>query len=443
MNQKKSINFGFRGWMLILYQAIAFFTFTVFTNFPMNILASMYGGAQTLSTIYTVATIVGIVFQLIFTRFVGKIKSVKALGALFGGITLLLAVGIMLIPMSSPVLYQICFGLVTLFSNVNATFAVSILVGQWFPRRKGTIMGIATLAFPITNALIGFFASSVFKKGYPDVFGAFLPFFIISCIGFAIGMIFIKDYPEQVGAYRDNDKSFTPEAAKAMMEEEIQNKKTSVWTLGNTLKNRDFWFITIPCGILLLCSVGMMTQTAAVLNTYPEGIAPLGGYTGVMFIAAAVACLGSWLIGVLDTKIGTKKAIILSVALMIASGIIGLIPGPVPMLIAFFLLCIFEGAASNFTVSAAAQYWRREDFPNVFSALNPIANILQAIGPMMVAATVFSAGGYRLTFGITGALAVISMILILVFSPKHIKADDDKYREAAGKPLDDALVGRK
>lgn len=55
--QKKSVNFGFRGWMLLIYQAIAFFTFTVFTNFPMNILADLYGGAQKISTIYTIANI--------------------------------------------------------------------------------------------------------------------------------------------------------------------------------------------------------------------------------------------------------------------------------------------------------------------------------------------------------------------------------------------------
>ncbi len=443
MNQSKSIGFGFRGWMLIIYQAIAFFTFTVFTNFPMNILADMYGGAQKISTLYTIATIVGIIFQLIFSRFIGKLKNVKMLGAIFGAVTLVLALGIMLIPMSSPGLYQICYFLVTFFSNVNCTFALGILVGQWFPRRKGTVMGIATFAFPITNAFIGLFASSVFSKGYPDVFGAFLPFFIVSIVGYLIGMIFIKDYPEQVGAYRDNDKSFTPEAAKAMMEEEIENKKTSVWTIGNVFKNRDFWFVTIPAGALLMCSVGLMTQTAAVLNTYAEGIAPLGGYSGVMIIACIVACFGSWLMGVLDTKLGTKLAMIVSVILMLISGGIGLIKGVIPMLIAFFLLCIFEGAASNFTVSAAAQYWRREDFPNVYSCLNPVANVLQAVGPMMVAATVFSPVGYQLTFGVFAGIAVISLILMLLFSPKHIKETDDKYRTKAGKPLDDALVGRK
>jgi hypothetical protein len=32
---------------------------------------------------------------------------------------------------------------------------------------------------------------------------------------------------------------------------------------------------------------------------------------------------------------------------------------------------------------------------------------------------------------------------MLLHKPEHIKAMDDKYRAAAGKPLDDALVGRK
>ena len=41
---------------------------------------------------------------------------------------------------------------------------------------------------------------------------------------------------------------------------------------------------------------------------------------------------------------------------------------------------------------------------------------------------------------ITGA---ISIVLMLLFNTKHVKEVDDKYRTAAGKPLDDALANRK
>lgn len=435
--QKKSIALGFRGWMLLIYQAVAFFTFTVFTNFPMNILADLYGGAQKISTLYTVATLLGIVVQLVLTRFVGKMKSVKTLGVTFGVISLVLALGIMLIPMGQSGLWQVCYFLETLFVTMYATFSLGILVGQWFPRRKGTVMGIATFAFPITNGLIGMFATSVFSKGYPDVFGAFLPYFIIAVIGLLIGVIFIKDYPEQCGAYRDNDREFTPEVAKAMLAQEIENKKTSVWTLANTLKSRDFWFITIPMGALLMCSVGMMTQTNAIIGNYAEL-----NYTTVMAASCVVACFGSWLLGVIDTKIGTKKAIVISVVIMIVGGILGAIHGAGWLLASFVCLSIFEGAASNFTVSAAAQYWRREDFSNVFACVNPIANILQAAGPMMIANILFSKG-YQTVFAVSAVIGVVCLVLILLFRPAHVKTTDDKYRAKAGKPLDDVLAGRR
>ena len=442
--QKKSINLGFRGWMLLIYQAIAFFTFTVFTNFPMNILADMYGGAQKISTIYTIATFLGIVIQLVLTRFIGKMKSVKALGVAFGAISLVLALAIMYISSAQQTLWQVCYFLETLFVILYATFALGILVGQWFPRRKGTVMGIATFAFPITNGVIGAFAGAVFNPEYmaashgvPNVSGAFLPYFIISVVGLLIGVAFLKDYPEQCGAYRDNDKAFTPEVAQAMLAQEIENKKTSVWTLGNTLKNRDFWFVTIPMGALLMCSVGMMTQTSAMIATYADL-----NFATIMAMSCVVACFGSWLLGVLDTKLGTKKAIVISVVIMIIGGILGSINGSTWFIAAFVCLSIFEGAASNFTVSAAAQYWRREDFSNVFACVNPIANILQAAGPMMIAAILFTKG-CQAVFTVSAVIGVICLVLILLFKPAHVKKTDDEYRTKAGKALDDALIGRK
>lgn len=44
MKKGQSLNFGIKGWLLIIYQVCAYSTMTVFTNYPMNILADMYGG---------------------------------------------------------------------------------------------------------------------------------------------------------------------------------------------------------------------------------------------------------------------------------------------------------------------------------------------------------------------------------------------------------------
>ena len=78
----------------------------------------------------------------------------------------------------------------------------------------------------------------------------------------------------------------------------------------------------------------------------------------------------------------------------------------------------------------------------MFAAVNPIANLINAFGPMIVAIVMLSLG-YNHIFTMTLILGVISIILLLLVNPAHIKEKDDAYRKAAGKPLDDALVGRK
>ncbi len=440
MNQKQSISLGARGWLLLVHQFLAFIVFMVFTNYPMNILATslsdVYGNAQTISMIYTISMLVGMAIQLVLSQFVGKVKSVKWLSHGFGIITLLGALGVSTIPGGTA--WTICYIVLCVFSGLYAMFSLGILVGQWFPRRKGTVMGIATLAFPIGNGLIGVFAGALFSKGYPDVTGAFMPFLIAGVVGLIIGIIFVTDYPEQCGAFRDNDRSFTPEMAKAMMLEEIENKKTSVWNIGATLKSAQFWLITLPMGALLMCSVGMMAQTNAILGAYPD--LP---FAGVMAAVMVFACLGSYLLGLLDTKLGTRKAVIIASAIMALSGVFGAIGGTVPTAVSIVLLAIFMGAGSNFTVSAAAQYWRREDFPSVFGVVNPVANILQCAGPIMVAATIGMMPMNRMPFILVGIIGVVSVVLALAFSPAKVKEADDQLRKAAGKPLDDVLVGRK
>ena len=442
MNKTKlGLNFGFRGWMLLIFEITAFLVFQAFGNFPMNMLGDVYGGADKISPIYTIASLVGIAIQLVLANFVSKMKSVKAMTMGFGLAALVAAFFVAYLAPGTP--WMIAYFLVNVLTNIYGMFGIGIIIGQWFPTRKGVFMGIATFAFPVCNGLMGPFAGIVFDEAYmaanhaPNVFGGFLPFLIVGVVGWIIGLIFVKDYPEQVGCFRDNDKSFTKEKADAMLAAEIEAKKTTVWKLGNTLKCGSFWLITIPMGTLLACSVGAMTQTTQIFEA--NGLADK--FDMLMGMVMIFALIGSYVLGLIDGKFGTKAAITVSVVVMLLAGVLGAIGGNL-MIPAIILLAIFMGAASNFTVSGAAQYWRREDFSTVFGYVNPIANIIQCAGPMMFAILI-AAVNVKAPFIVTAVIAVISLVLVLCFKPANVKACDDKYREAAGKPLDDELVGRK
>ena len=449
MEQKKSIGYGLRGWLLIIWIATAFLAYMVVGNYPLNILSDLYGGQQTLSTIYTTASVVGIVIQLLAGSQIGKMKSVKKFGCLMGILSIISLLCIMFIPGMIPgpmqMAWRAAYAIGTVLTVMYGTFALSILVGQWFPTKKGAVMGIATLAFPLGNGVIGAFAAAAFKDGAPHIPQAFMPFLIIILVGLVIGIAMVPDYPEEVGGFRDNNPNMTPEMARAMMEEEIENKKTTVWKLNHTLTTRDFWFLTIPSGFLLMLSVGTMTQTNQILGQMGEGLNKFGGFAGVMVMIMIFGLIGSFVLGILDQKLGTKKSMIIACVIMTIAGILGMVSSPEkPGLLVAALICLalFMGASSNYTVSLAAQYWRREDFSTVFAAVNPIANIINAFGPMIVA-IVMIAKGYNNVFTMSMILGIISIILLFLASPAHIKEKDDMYRKAAGKPLDDALVGRK
>jgi len=102
-------------------------------------------------------------------------------------------------------------------------------------------------------------------------------------------------------------------------------------------------------------------------------------------------------------------------------------------IVGFCMLQLFMGASSNFTVSSAAQYRRREDFPSAFSFINPLANLISAFGPMIIAGIGFSAG-FHVAWIVIGVLGVVALILTLAFRPARILARDKKYRKEAGLP---------
>ena len=448
MEQKKSIGFGFRGWMLFIYQFFAFIAYGCFCNWPMNVFGSSISallgqGESFIASINAIMMVLGIILQLVFSRGIGKVKSVKKLASIMGIVTIIFAAGVCFIsPFENPVFWTICYALECLVCVIWATFLIGIIIGQWFPRRKGTFMGLVTIAFPIGNSFMSYWIQACTGGANGISFArGFWPYFTVILIALIIGITLVPDFPEQCGAYRDNDKNMTPEIAQKMTEFEMENRKTTVWTIKETLAFPGFWLITVPMGFILMCSVGVMTQSAGIIGTYFS----LGSssFTWVMYGICGAAVIGSWVLGVLDTKFGTKKAMIIATIFMIISGIVGMFKSPVALVVALVLLGVFMGAGSNFTVSGSVQYWRIEDFPSVFARVNPIANLFQAVSAYVFAILLNSLMGYQAVFIFCGIAGIISLICLLIFKPSMVKERDDKLRAAAGKPLDDVLVGRK
>lgn len=441
MKSEKRIGLGFRGTLLVIYQFLAFAMYCCLNQIGQNMYPTLNGSAWNgtlIATVYTIATIVSIVLQFIVGKKIANSGHLKGISIFLLSLSAACAIGMATLH-SSEAIWLIVWGLAMFSSTLGATFVVSAIVGQWFPRRKGTVMGIATLAFPVINGIALTIFGNMLSKGQ---LVAWLPWIIMDVVGILICAIFIKEYPEQCGAYPDNDKSITPEMAKEMLNAQLEAKKKSVWNFKNMLRTPGFWLITIPLGILLLGSVGPMTQVMSILDTYEGfiigGVAPTAKGTIALLVFAGIGCLGSWIIGMIDTKFGTKTAIIISCALMLISGILCLFHVLPLFYVGFGCLQLFMGAGSNFEVSVAAQYWRREDFPSAFSFINPLANLICAFGPFLMAGLHALTGSFTLVWIIIAALGAIGLIMTIIFKPSMIINSDKKYRAEAGLPEEGA-----
>lgn len=456
--QHKNIGFGTKGTLLLVYQMLAYTGYCAFTNFPQNVMSEHYGGTTTATLMNLIGSLIGylITYCVVAPR-IGRIKSIKRVGMYLGVIALACCASAALIPPSHIELWCLCFILVLITTQLWACFFTTMLIGNWFPTRKGTVMGIVTISFPIvTGICLNLFMlqhSSSVASGMSLIQAnliAFAPCWLLSVVGLVICGLFLKDFPEQCGAYRDNDRTFTLEQANQMLARELEARKNSVWKRSKIWGCRDWWFMALPNALLLACAMAFMVQIIPVLMRYNDALSVLAvpgfvlmsqGYSAVLFGLSIFACFGSWFLGVVDTRYGTRTAVLITAILMLAAGLLGMVDNPWCAVAACWLLGLFMGASSNFTLSSVVRYWRQEDFPAVYSGAPPLGTVIGATFPFIIA-TIAQKFTYNGAFLFVAIMAVISILCCILFNPRGIARYDNELRAAAGLPVDDVLEQR-
>lgn len=456
--QHKNIGFGTKGTLLLVYQMLAYTGYCAFTNFLQNVMSEHYGGTTTATLMNLIGSLIGylITYCVVAPR-IGRIKSIKRVGMYLGVVALACCASVALIPPSHMELWCICFILVLITTQLWACFFTTMLIGNWFPTRKGTVMGIVTISFPIvTGICLNLFMlqhSSAVASGMSLIQAnliAFAPYWLLSVVGLVICGLFLKDFPEQCGAYRDNDRTFTLEQANQMLARELEARKNSVWKRSKIWGCRDWWFMALPNALLLACAMAFMVQIIPVLMRYNDALSVLAvpgfvlmsqGYSAVLFGLSIFACFGSWFLGVVDTRYGTRTAVLITAILMLAAGLLGMVDNPWCAVAACWLLGLFMGASSNFTLSSVVRYWRQEDFPAVYSGAPPLGTIIGATFPFTIA-TIAQKFTYNGAFLFVTFMAVISIVCCILFNPRGIARYDNELRAAAGLPVDDVLEQR-
>lgn len=403
---KVSYNFGTKGWTVIGFEILMLFFMTGITVDGLNtivpMMAEFHGWSQdVLLSISTPASIIALFACVLWAAFIEKfgLKQVTLVTMVLAGISLI-AYG----NAANIAMYAVALVCVVTFINAFSCNCGFAICANWFPTKKGVVMGLTTIGMNLASALINWVLTGLSARfainGALSILGAAI---IVLAVLLAI---FVKATPEEAGCYPDND----PEIAALIQKEEDQLKDVAKISYGEVLRNKNLWVLGIGIGFFGLATVGIMSQLVGYFQA-ARGMELPQALT-IMTIAAVIGMIGSWAWGVVDQKFGTQKACFFF-GIWYLIGILFLIAPPTPcMYIGILMLGGAIGGNGNFGPSLAAMVFGRRDFNVSYGCMNMINGVVRSCSFIVLAVLRSVTQGYTVPYIVFGIIAIIGGILI-------------------------------
>ena len=399
-------DFGRHGWTVAIYQVIWFFFMTGMTVDGLNVIVPQIAAFRgwnpdAVLSISSPASIIALFLVMVFGGLARKFGLKRTT------VVTMIAAGVVTIAYgnapSIPV-YAVCLVLmVTLINAFSLVLGLSICT-NWFPTKKGVVMGFTTIGMNLASALISQILNQLSAH-----FNIAIAISIMGGVIIVVGILtqlFIKETPEEAGCYPDND----PYVAE-MLKQQGEQCGDSEITYLDALKNPKTWIFGVAYGFFGLATVGIMSQLVGFFQT-TKGY-DFQAALNVVTIAAVIGIVGSVLWGVVDQKIGTKKTSVLF-GIWYCIGILLLLSSNTAIMVAgIVMLGAGIGGNGNFPPSMAALIYGRKDFPICYSVMNTIVGVVRSLSFGVLAVLRMISDGYTLPYVVFAIIALVGGLMII------------------------------
>ena len=429
---KTKSNFGRKGWgiLLLAFFSIMFMSSIVYDSLNVTIVVFAEKYNINPATLYIFSTISAWI-SVLGAVFWGVVSKKKTNRFAWAAALFLTTVTCLLWGFSpNPSVYFICLAIASIAGMGFAYIANLNVISNWFPRKKGLAMGWVTIGFPLSATISVPVLSGILKSS-----GLSSIYLVYAAITFILGVlivIFVRDYPEQVGAYPDNDKNFDKKELENLLKVGLEYQKASEWQPKKLLKTANMWKIAVTLGIMELLALGIMTNFVPrmmQIGFTEEVIIPMLAMAGI------IAMIGSYLCGILDAKVGPKKAIIITLILGFISLVLNLSGGFVKvagnvelatilMFAAQPFLGIMLGGAANYLVSLVSTIWGRYDFDMAYRVLKPLVAVIGALG-ITICGGLGNTVGYSYAYIVLAVLAVVAILVAFTVNDSFVGLRQD------------------
>lgn len=430
-NKNSVVNFGAAGWGTILYCLFMFFFYVGMVNDGTNVLAPTVaanlgcepGTLIQINGYMGMLAVIGFIFVGQINRKFGARKT-SAFFTILAGVAYIICGNSTSIPM-----YAVSM-LVVATSMMSAGYiAGGTLVAAWWPKKKGIIMGYTTMGHNFASAFYVAILTGLVAV-YGNISSGCIPIGVAAIVLGIIGAIFVRNTPQERGLNPDNvsDEYYKKNYDTADDDGHI---KDGGWTTSKLLSTKELWLAAITTGFFQICSVGVMTQLVT-RNIRDFGMEQ-GKALAIMTVIALIGVIGSFIIGVIDDRIGTKKTMMMfglwyAIALTFnfMSTSVGL-----TFYISIFMIGMGIGGSANFTTSLPTSIFGRQGFDKVNSVIFPIQGFVTAWCFVINGVVTNVIGDLKIAYIIFACVALVN-ILLVKFVDEH-KFNKDFAAEQAHK----------
>lgn len=421
---RESFNLG-RGWNLMIFAILAMMVTNAGVNDGLNVaLPAIAKGAgldyELCLSMGTVAGFVGVAMMLVIAkfrdRFGGRVVS-AALFVIFG-----LTFYFLFLRATNIVMYGLAQCIMVSCGQGCFYLCTGPMQSDWFPKKRGVVNGISTIGANIGTAVLAPIMTFLLTKADYKV-----SLSVFAFAGIALGIyafLTLRDNPIDAGMYPDNVTKEVYEKEYKQLSE--HDDYVSDWTISKMLKCKEVWLAAVVPGFITLGLLGIITQF--VQRNTALGLSS-GMAISAMTIAGLVGIIGSYTIGFIDTKLGTKKACMIYCgifALGIAFNLLASLWLPF-VYVSIFIVGFSLGGSTNMSLSFPASIFGVLDYPKVNGVIFPINYCIGCLN-FVVNAVVM-----KLTGSLTGAYVVYFCLflinIVIVAKTEEGKWDKLKHPE--------------
>lgn len=423
---KESFNLG-KGWNLMFFAILAMLVTNAGVNDGLNVALPQIAKGAGLNydlclSMGTVAGFVGVAMMLVIAKFRDKFGGRKVSSALF--IIFGLTYYFLFLRAANIVMYAIAQCIMVSCGQGCFYLCTGPMQSDWFPKKRGVVNGISTIGANIGTAVLA--PLMTFLLTVAEYKTSFSLFAITAIVLGIFAYITLRDNPIEVGMYPDNVSKEVYETEYKQLSE--KDEYVSDWTIPKMLKCKEVWIAAIVPGFITLGLLGIITQF--VKRNMALGLSN-GVAISAMTIAGLVGIIGSYAIGYMDTKLGTKKACMIYCAVFATGILCNLLASLwMPLVYVSIIIVGFSlGGSTNMSLSFPASIFGVLDYPKVNGVIFPINYCIGCLNFAVNAAVMKFTGSLTGAYVVYLCLFLINIVIVAI--TEEGKWDKLKHPEPA------------